>query len=401
MSTRNSSVGQDRPSSAGLAAVAAVVVMIGLVGCNQVTWNKTFGGTAGEMGCSVQQTADGGYVLGGAFTDGCWDVLLVKTDADGNELWSKHLGQVAEDEYGECVREIPDKGFIIAGHVGLSAPDVDGLAIRTDPTGNELWSKAYGGDDEDEFFSVELTIGGGFIFAGATKAPGADHADAWLLKTDMDGNELWTKTYGGTSRELFNSVRQTSDGGFIMAGDTSSSGPFSNNGWLVKTDANGNWLWDQVFGGDDLDFARSAEETADGGFIVAGQTQSFGAGYRDGWLIKTDADGNELWSQTFGSTEADSIESVHETSLGGYILAGKTRSFGSGDNDLWLIKTDASGLEVWQRRFGGAMGDIALAVQETADLGFIVAGQTHTYGAGASDAWLIKTDSFGNAPLTP
>lgn len=400
MTTQTINIEKSGSPIARLVLLAATLSW-GLLGCNPDTWNKTFGGVNEEWGRSVQQTTDGGYIVGGAYTDGRWDMLLVRTDKDGNELWTEILGEALEDEFGECVWQTADGGFIIVGHIGTSAVDNDGLAIRTDASGNELWTMTYGGEDEDELFAVQQTTDGGFALAGVTKSSGAGSWDGWLIKTDANGKVVWSKTYGGSSRELFASVQQTADGGYILAGDTASSGPLSNNAWLVKTDASGNQLWDQVFGGDSLDFASSVQQTADGGYILAGETASSGAGNRDAWLIRTDAAGNDLWSKTFGGPESDSADSVQQTAFGGYILAGRTKSYGSGDNDVWLIKTDASGNEIWNRVYGGVAWDVAHAVQQTTDLGYIVAGQTTSYGAGASDVLLIKTDFNGNAPSAP
>ena len=212
---------------------------------------------------------------------------------------------------------------------------------------------------------------------------------------------ILNKTFGGEGGDWARSVQQTSDGGYILAGQTGSFGAGSYDAWLIKTDANGNKVWDKTFGGSSYDEANAVQQTSDGGYILAGETYSFGTGSYDAWLIKTDANGNKVWDKTFGGISSDGAYSVQQTSDGGYILAGSTDSFGAGSSDAWLIKTDADGNKVWDKTFGGISGDVASAVQQTKDGGYILAGYTGSFGAGVYDAWLIKTDAEGNAPAKP
>jgi hypothetical protein len=170
---------------------------------------------------------------------------------------------------------------------------------------------------------------------------GAGYYDIFLIKTDASGNIIWAKTYGGTGRDGALSVQQTSDGGYIVAGWTDSFGADSFDVFLIKTDANGNIIWAKTYGGTGEDYAFSVQQTSEGGYIVAGYTTSFGAGYSDAFLVKTDANGNIIWAKTYGGISYDLASSVQQTSDGGYIVAGWTLSFGAGD--IFLIKTDANG----------------------------------------------------------
>ena len=206
---------------------------------------------------------------------------------------------------------------------------------------------------------------------------------------------MFNKTFGGSSNDYVYAVQLTSDGGYILAGYTSSYGAGGNYAWLIKTDAYGNKVWEKIFEGDT---ANAVQQTSDGGYILAGWTESSGAGYEDFWLIKTDANGIEECDKTFGGSNHDEAYAVQQTSDGGYILAGWTQSYGAGYADAWLIKTAADGNMVWERTFGGGNEDKAYAVQQTSDGGYILAGYTLPYGAdnGNADVWLIKTAADGN-----
>jgi len=208
--------------------------------------------------------------------------------------------------------------------------------------------------------------------------------------------EEWNKTFGGTGGDYAKSVQQTSDGGYALAGGTDSYGAGSSDFWLVKTDSSGEKQWDKTFGGTRWDYAYSVQQTSDGGYILAGHTYSYGAGSSDFWLVKTDSSGEKQWDKTFGGTGWDSAYSVQQTSDGGYILAGHTFSYSASYSDFWLVKTDSSGEKQWDKTFGGTGDDYAYSVQQTSDGGYILAGYTdYSYGTGYYDFWLVKTDSSG------
>jgi hypothetical protein len=208
-------------------------------------------------------------------------------------------------------------------------------------------------------------------------------------------------TFGGNSDDVGMSVRQTSDGGYIVAGYTSSYGAGSANVWLIKTDSNGNKVWDKTFGGDSPDAGMSVQQTSDGGYIVVGYTGSYGAGSSDVWLIKTDSNGNKVWDKTFGGMAPDVGMSVRQTADGGYVIAGFTMSSGAGGEDVWLVKTDSNGNKVWDKTFGGTSADEGWSVQQTTDGGYIIAGFTMSSGAGCVDVWLIKLGPEGGIQNTP
>jgi len=362
-------------------------------------WDKTFGGSYEDGASAVQQTSDGGYILAGyngSFGAGSSDAWLIKTDAHGNKVWDKTFGGSYEDE-AYAVQQTSDGGYLLVGYTdSFGAGKEDAWLIKTDASGetcdcsgdgncyeNESkWVKTLGGSGGDYAYSVQQTSDGGYILAGFTNSYGAGYDDVWLIKTAANGNEVWDKTFGGISGDWASAVQQTSDGGYILAGRTSSSAGL-DDAWLIKTDAHGNKVWDKTFGGGGLDYAKAVQQTSDGGYILAGYTISppFGADDYDAWLIKTDAYGNTVWDTTFGGGSAYAMQ---QTSDGGYILAGA-------HGGAWLVKTDADGNKVWDTTFGGGG---ASAMQQTSDGGYILAGWTGSYPN--IDAWRIKTDANGN-----
>jgi hypothetical protein len=363
-----------------------------------VKFAKTYGGTDYDVASSVQQTSDGGYIVAGdkeSFVAGYYDFFLIKTDANGNIIWAKTYGGTFND-YAYSVQQTSDGGYIVAGWTtSFGASNGDIFLIKTDANGNIQWAKTYGGGNYDGAFSVQQTSDGGYIVAGVTNSFGAGDRDLFLIKTDANGNVQWAKTYGGTSWDGAESVQQTSDGGYIVAGETSSFGAGSYDFLLIKTDANGNVQWAKTYGGGNYDLAFSVQQTSDGGYIVVGETYSFGAGWYDIFLIKTDANGNIQWAKTYGGTFNDYAYSVQQTADGGYILAGFAYSFSAG-GDILLIKTDANGNVQWAKTYGGIGDDAAHSVQQTADGGYIVAGNRNSFSAGDDDIFLIKTDANGD-----
>ena len=211
---------------------------------------------------------------------------------------------------------------------------------------------------------------------------------------------MWTRTFGGNSRDNANSVIETSDQGYLIAGSTRSYGVGNDDCWLVKTDFHGDTLWTRTFGGNSRDNANSVIETSDQSYLIAGRTESYGAGDDDYWLVKTDFQGDTLWTRTYGGSEDESVSVVIETSDQGYLLAGRTESYGAGDDDYWLVKTDTHGDIIWTQTYGGSEDELVSAIIETSDQGYLLAGSTTSFGVLTGNAWLIKTDSQGNTTST-
>jgi hypothetical protein len=361
-------------------------------------WTRTFGGSNIDIGHDVKETDDGGFIITGytrSFgTMSGRNVWLVKTDMNGNEVWNNAFGGNDDDE-GYSVQQTSDGGYIISGltkSFGAGAMDV--YLIKTDSLGNQEWTRTFGGTNDEEGYSVLQTNDGDYIIAGVTSSFSSGGRDLFLLKIDASGNLSWQKNLGGLSSDGAWEIQHTSDSGFIIAGWTFSQGPgFRGNAWLVKTDSLGNEQWNKVFGGTGVDRGYSIQQTTDGGYILTGFTDSFGAGLYDMLLIKTDNSGNQEWMKTFGGSGRDYGYSVQQTMDGGYIAAGYTLSFGAGGDDFYIVKTDANGNQEWFKTYGGSASDVAYAIQVTADGGYIITGHTLSYGTGLHDVWLIRLET--------
>ena len=313
----------------------------------QMQWYKTFGGSYGDGAYSVQQTTDGGYILAGyteSYGSGGVDVYLIKTDSSGNQQWYKTFGG-SYDDSAASVQQTTDGGYIIAGYTYSYSSTLyaDVYLIKTDSSGIQQWFKTFGGSYGDWAYSVQQTTDGGYIIVGGTSSYGSNigstsYADVYLIKTDSSGNQQWYKTFGGSSNENGYMVQQTSDGGYILAGYTESYGSGGVDVYLIKTDSSGNQQWYKTFGGSYDDDANSVQQTTDGGYLMAG-FYSYSSGSYDAYLVKTASNGNLQWQETFGGSSNESAFCVQQTTDGGCILTGWTNSYGSGGADAYLVKT--------------------------------------------------------------
>lgn len=359
-------------------------------------WSRTYGGEDWEVGRSVQQTADGGYIICGYTNSDTLhhNLLLIKTNENGDTLWTRSYGGSATDE-GNCVREANDGGYIITGITGYNI-----WLIKTNADGDSLWTREYG---IGWGYCVEQTNDKGYIITGQTGAF-EELQNLLLLKTDSLGDSIWAHAYGGVNVDEGMSVNQTKDGGYVITGRTIS---FSNEGddfdlWLLKTDANGDTLWTRTYGGEWQDEGCCVQETHDGGYIITGLRTVDSTGANDFlyrlWLLKTDSLGDTVWSREYGEWELRAGgRYVQEISDNGYIVTGWCYPFSYESRmDLCLLKTNSQGDTLWTRSYGGDKRDEGYCVQETNDGGYIVVGKTESFGEGYSDVWLIKTDSLGD-----
>jgi hypothetical protein len=362
----------------------------------QTNWQRTYGGTSNDYGYSVQQTSDGGYIIAGhtsSFGAGGEDAYLVKTNAQGDTLWTRTYGGPYDDD-GYSVQQTTDGGFIVAGYTrSFGAGTGDVYLIKTDSKGDTLWTRTYGGAFTDWGNSVQQTADGGYVIVGLTFSfgPGTPNwCNFYLIKTNASGDTLWTRTYGGPDGDDGSSVQQTTDGGYIVAGTGSFSAEWEV--YLVRTNAQGDTLWTRAVGSPRAIYGRSVQQTTDGGYIIAGSGLS-GAGGLDACLIKTNSSGDTVWTRTYGGPHDEEGYSVQLTTDGGFIVSGYTKSFGAGAMDVYLVKTDAQGDALWTRTYGGPGSDIGYSIQQTNDGGYIITGSAVPLGGGSADVYLVKINA--------
>jgi hypothetical protein len=358
----------------------------------QTEWTKSYGGPSEEMGQKVHQTTDHGYIITGytkSLGAGESDAWLVKTNAEGDTLWTKTFGGETWD-WGKDVLQTEDGGYLLVVRCySFGHGDYDAWIIKTDSQGDTLWTKFWGEEPNEWLSSVQQTNDGGYIFAGHTYSFSAKSQDVWLVKSDSAGEILWMKTYGGEQDDNSSFVQQTKDGGFIIAGRTYSYSAGKSDIWLVKTNSIGDTLWTKAFGGIDYDYGISVRQSKDGGYILVGSTSSFGAGEADIWLIKTDSIGDTTWTKTYGGLDVDRPYSLLQLSDGNYLIGGFTNSTGSGSYEGWLIVTDVNGDTLWTQTFGGEWDEIILDLEETTQGEIIITGYTEVQNENA-DLWLMK-----------
>jgi len=364
----------------------------------QATWSRIYGGDSDALGFSVIQAADGGYLATGQTNrteDYNYDLWLIKTNLNGDTLWTRQYGESLY-EVGYNIIQTAENGYLVIGSTfdhdtGFS----DAYLVKTDSVGATLWTRKYGYEIGSEDSKSIIQTDDGYLFTGYKSTEDFNGKDVWLVKINSQGDTLWTQTYGGGGWEEGSSLINTVDGGFLIAGTTTSFGAGYPDYWLIKTDSEGDTLWTRTYGGTAYDDGKSVIQTTDGGYLVAGHTYSFGAGLWDIWLIKTDSQGDTLWTRTYGGSETDLAYHVIQSVDGGYLVVGSTQSFGAGSRDAWLIKTDSLGNTLWTRTYGGAEWDEGWSLIETADDGYLVAGTSGSWSQ-SFNLWLIKTDTEGN-----
>jgi hypothetical protein len=432
-------------------------------------WDKRFGGTGEEHISFFQQTKDGGYILGGVSnsdssgdkTQATWcscinyDYWIVKIDSVGNKQWDKRLGGTNIDNL-ISLQQTSDGGYILGGNsLSDSSGDKtqniwgskDYWIIKTDSLGNKQWDKDFGGTDDDVLYSLHQTTDGGYILGGSSGSGisgdktqplwgGTGDADYWIIKIDSLGNKQWDKDFGGTDYDALFSLQQTNDEGYILGGRSNSgiSGDKTQgcwgytDYWIVKIDSVGIKQWDKDFGGISNDQLNSLQQTTDKGYILAGTSLSgIGGnktqnthGFYDYWIVKTDSLGNKLWDKDFGGAQCENLYSTQQTSDEGYILAGFSCSDSSGDKtednlgqtQTWIIKIDSLGIKQWDKTVftNTPIGDdMGLAIQ-TKDGCYAVTNYTSAGIGGYKtqpswglfDYWIIKfCDSTLTTNLTP
>jgi len=357
-----------------------------------ITFERWYGLNQFDCGVSVDQTSGEGYYIAGttgAFS-GPWDYYLIRTDSLGDTLWTKTYGGSEADfaYYGLCTF---DGGYAIVGYtLAFGAEQADVYLVRVDSIGDTLWTYVFRDTSWDMGFSVDETSDKGYIITGSHNYS----RSVLLIKLDSLGNDEWTRIYGGNDIYEGHSVIQTNDGGYLIGGYKMLSEE-QGDVWLIKTNSVGDTLWTRTYGSIGRDVCYSVQQTSDGGYIAAASNYNSSGRY-DVWLIKTDKTGDSLWSKVYGTYDYEYGKSVQQTSDNGYIIGGNRRENVKGYWDIYLIRTDSLGDTLWTKLFGGDNVDTCHCVKQTSDKGFVVTGETKSFGSGIGNVYLIKTDSMGN-----
>ena len=412
----------------------AILLVIGYLNTKAqppgIQWSKCVGGSSGDYAVDIKTTIDGGFVvLGDTFSDdgdisgnhGAKDILVAKFNAAGNIQWLKCYGGSLNDNAASII-QTNDGGYLFGGATNSHDGDVfnnhglgDGWIVKLDPQGIIQWSKTLGGTNDDYINNIILNTNGNYIISAATKSTDGDvtfnHGgyDAWILELDLTGNIVWQKTYGGSNTEQGH-VIQTSDGGYLFAGQTlSNDGDVSGNHgdddfWVFKINSTGIMQWQKCFGGSASEVATSVKQTSDG-YLISGITFSNDGdvtgnhGGGDAWVIDIGATGNLVWENCFGGALNEGGPYLMKTADDGCIISGKSSSFNTpctGFYDMWIVKIDPNGNQVWQSIFGGSNNDGASSMLTTPDGNYMVAGTTASLGGeiignhGGIDIWLLK-----------
>lgn len=412
-----------------------------------IQWQRSFGGSANDAAYTVENTPDGGYITAGQIYSNNGDVTtfygyadcwIVKLTSSGAMQWQKSLGGGLEDEI-RSIKPTSDGGYIaignslsndgdVSGHHGSSSSS-DVWVVKLDANGAIQWQKSLGGSDEDRAYSVQITPDEGYVIAGMTYSNDGDvighqsngiNADVWIVKLSSAGTLLWQKCLGGTGLDKANSIKNTSDGGFIVAGYTSSNdgdvyvnhSNISSDFWVIKLSPSGDIQWQKCLGGSDDEVAMSVETSDDGGYLIGGYTYSndgdvTGNHNTDGlesdyWLVKLNATGNIQWQHCYGGTASEYGNALYKNPDGSYAFCGYTMSTDGnitsnhGAGDIWVLVVDNNGGIIWQRAFGGTSMEMGFDIRGTGDGGYIFAGFSGsnngdvTTNHGSNDFWVVK-----------
>lgn len=352
----------------------------------------------------IQQTPDEGFIITGEVKKAGQEshLFLIKTNKDGDTSWTKiYSNGTLTEQKGTSVIYTNDGGYLISVRA-KNGSNYYAKAVKTNSLGNISWEKSYGNNNQYSEFNDMLELSDGFVFSGFIYSNTGTGNDVLLIKTNKSGDTLWTKTYGGLAYDHGFSLDNTTDGGFIIAGNTQSFGVGGYDAYLIKTNSTGNLSWTKTYGGNNDEYAYSVQQTNDGGYIIGGYTKSFGKGNEDFYLIKTNSTGDTTWTKTYGGTKLDIARNVFQLSNGAYLLSGYSKSFNSYESDYYFLKTDANGIKLWEKTYGfpSFVVDELYSALQTIDGGFVFVGTSKKTTLEA-DAYVVKTDMNGCAILPP
>jgi hypothetical protein len=363
-----------------------------------VLWEKTYGGTGDDRAFYAAAAGDGYLVVGSSTSLKQGKTLgwVLRLDHDGNALWNRTYTDETSSEFRYAL-SLTD-GFLLVGNMFPPSGYIEGYVAEIDDSGVLKWNTTIGGTGVNKLFSAMQTQNG-FILTGLT-SPGGDESDVWVVKIDLNGEVVWNKTYGWSMDDAGRAVAQAEDDSFVVAGYTDSVGSGDYDFLLLKIDAAGGMVWNKTYGGAESDKAYAIARASDG-FVVAGDTQSKGAGDDDAWVIKVDLSGDLLWDTTAGGSGFDMPSCIAASSNWGYVVGGFTFSFGNGYRDFWLFKIDDSGNVLWSNTVGRSGYEEAYAVLETGENQFVMAGWTNSVGMEHYDYYVVKIEVANGSNLLP
>ncbi len=358
-------------------------------------WEKHYGTTGDDLGHAVIQTKDLGFLAVGfsnrLVSDKNFDVYVVKTDVDGTELWSRFFNDGLTD-LGYGVIQTPDNGFLLVGDTRLTEQSNSNvLLIKLDAFGNKIWSKQFGGSNDDSGFRIIPTVrSGGYLIVGSTSSFGAGSSDVLLIKLDANGNEVWTEVHGTAGKDAGRAVIEVSDG-YLVTGHAFNAANNSSDLYLLKADFAGKKVWDKFFGTSQIDEGHSLVQMNDGNFAIAG----FTGAVSDVYLVKVNPSGGLIWQKNFGNSMGDAGFDMVKASNGDLVISGITE-INPTNTDAYLLRVDAAGNKIWSTNIGrGSHVDWGQGLAATHDGGFVVVGYNSQFGTLINDLTLIKTGGQG------
>ncbi len=367
--------------------IANLVVYFLLTQSPEIKWGRVYGGPGDDYGRCVLECIDKGYIAVGSTNssgNGGFDVYIIKTDSLGFLEWSRTYGGV-EDDYGYAICPAQNNCYLVVGATNSSGSGLsDIFVIKINENGDSVWARTYGDSMQEIGYSITETRDNNYLITGTTSSYGAGGIDVYTIKIDTLGELLWSKTYGGNLDDIGFCVDATDDGGFIFAGTTFSFGNGNGDVYVVKADSVGGTEWVGLFGTDQNETGLCVQQTIDSGYIICGSAHSVLLGYE--WcLLRYNQNGSLIWNSFQGSLSDDFAYSVQEIDQKNYIVAGNFAY------EMYVVRTDTAGYNRWSLIYGGAGTDCAYSIKQTADGGYIIAGITDSYGAGGYDVYLIKT----------
>lgn len=372
-----------------------------IVSVNGQTFEKVYGGTGDDEAFGIDSTHDQGFLIVGhttSFGVSVKDVYLSKLNAVGDTVWTNRFGGGTTYNEGYAVSSRADSTLLFTGFTpSFGATVGDMLNMRVSEIGSFMSSRRIGGGDTEAAYSLERTIDNRHVMAGYTGTNSAGLYDMNITKIFATGGPNWSKSYGTGAMEYgYDIVAIDADTGFCISGVSYGLGAGNQDWYVVRTNSIGDTIWTRTYGGTEHDLFAHIDQTTDGGFVIAGHTESFGAQWYDPLLIKVDMNGDLQWVKMYSGTDRDEIHDVKQTIDGGYIMVGFTGSFGAGGRDGLVIRTDSNGDTLWTKAIGGINDDEFHAIELTTDTNYVVVGYTESYGAGGKDVYALRIDDNGN-----